>query len=150
MAVIGLLVGHVAEQAAEDRALRAAAQTELRELHLLLELAAAGEPPGRLIVVAERAMRLATGLPCRYEPVPFLDVLTELHHTSLEVRPGDPGPLATPNLLQVPVRSGGALVGRFVVELDTPGPVPALWVEWRPRVTALADQLGQALGHRPR
>lgn len=150
MAVIGVLVGHLSEEMAAERARRAAAEAELLELRALLELAAAGERPGRLITVAERALVLATGLACRYEAVPFLDNLPELHHAFLEVRPGDPGPLATPNLVQVPVRANGVLIGRFVLELEKPTPVAALSQDWRARATAIADQLGQALEQHPR
>ena len=150
MSVIGLLVGHLSERAAIEREHRVVVESELLELHLLLELAAAGEPPGRLIVVAERALRMATGLPCRYESIPFLDNLPEVHHTSIQVPPGDPGLLATRNLVQVPVRSEGVLFGRFVIELDTPGPVSVLSQDWRPRAIAVADRLGQALRGLPR
>lgn len=149
MAVIGVLVGHQAEQMASERARRAATEAELLELHALLELAAAGERPGRLITVAESALERALGLPCRYEAVPFLDNLPELHHTFLQVLPGDPGPLATSNLVQIPVRANSELIGRFVVELERPAPA-ALSLKWRPRATAIADQLGQALEQFPR
>jgi hypothetical protein len=151
MSVIGLLVGHLSEQAARERELRAATQIELSELHLLLELAAAGESPGRLIIVAERALNLATGRPCRYESIPFLDNLPELRHNSLSVPAGERGLLATPNLVQLPVRTDGKLVGRFVVSLeDSSRPTAALSQAWRDRAIAVTDQLGRALGQSSR
>ena len=149
MTIIGLLVGHLADQFANERALRRVTQSELEELHLMLELKAAGESPGRLIKVAERALQTATGLPCRYEGVPFLDNLPELHHTSVVVVSGDRGPLATPNLLQLPVCANGATIGRFVLELGPNGPVGALSEDWRRRAIAIADQLGEVLGGSP-
>ena len=145
MSVIGLLVGVIAEREATERARRATVEAEMLELHLLLELASAGEPPGRLITVAERALRLGTGLPCRYEAVPFFDNLPELHHASIQYPAGEPGPLATPNLVQLPVRVEGPLVGRFVIELQRPGAVYVLSEDWRSHATAVADRLGQAL-----
>ena len=146
MTIIGVLVGHLADQFANERALRRVTQSELEELHLMLELKAAGESPGRLIKVAERALQTATGVPCRYEGVPFLDNLPELHHASVVVVSGDRGPLATPNLLQLPVCANGATIGRFVLELGPHGPIGALSEEWRRRAVAIADQLGQVLG----
>jgi hypothetical protein len=145
MSVVGLLVGHLSQEARTERELRDGSERELLELRSLLELAAAGESPGRLVVVAEAAVRMATGFPCRYEPVPILDNLPELHHASLHVPSGDRGPLATPELLQVPVRADGVLLGRLVLEMGRPVPVGALAQGWRARVTAIADQLGQAL-----
>jgi hypothetical protein len=145
MSLVGLLVGHLSDQARIERELRSGRDRELLELRSLLELASAGESPGRLVTVAEVAVRMTTGLPCQYEPVPFLDNLPELRHASLQVPSGDRGPLATGDLLQVPVRADGVLLGRFVLELGRPVPVGALSQGWRAQVVAVADQLGRAL-----
>lgn len=146
MAAIGLLTGHVVSRAAAERARRERAERESLHIRSLLELQAGGEAPGRLIQVASREISaLLGGAPCVYEAPPFLDRLPELGHAGVRVPAGDRGPLATPRLLQIPVRSHGETVGRFVVELEQAAPARVLHDENRAMVRAVADSLGAAL-----
>lgn len=145
LALIGGLVGELAERGRGERALRRRRDAELTEIRGLLELGAAHEPPGRLVKAAVDAVQAATGVACQYEAAPFLDRLPELHHSSLVVPAGDPGPLATRNLVQVPVGAGGRVIGRLVLELPGPAPGMALDPERRAIVVSIADQLGAAL-----
>jgi hypothetical protein len=145
MAVAGFGSGQLMTSLRSERRLRRRREAELVELRTMLELGAAGEPPGRLVAAAVAAVRAVTGVPCQFEASPFLDRLPELHHSSLVVPAGDRGPLATPDLVQVPVMDSGRVLGRLVLELGRPVPSGVLVADTRESVTAIADQLGRAL-----
>ena len=80
LGLIGLIAGELVERARRNEAAAIARQRELQQVRRRAELAAGGEPPGRLIEQsAEELTELLDLKVCRYVPTPPPDGAAHLH-----------------------------------------------------------------------
>jgi hypothetical protein len=143
--IVGLLVGELVVRARRSEATAEASRAEVVRVRRLSELAAGGEPAGRLIgIVQGELVSLLPVHTCKFEPLPFGENLPELTHQGVRI-PGTDSPEPMPGRVSLPVYGGGRPVGRFVLELDPGESGIALPPEDRALAVALADQLGTVL-----
>ena len=115
----------------------------------LSELAAGGEPAGRLIgIVQGEITTLLHVHDSRFEPLPFRGDYPEITHQGVRI-PGTERPADAPTdgLVSLPVYGAGRPVGRFVLQLEPGATGIELPSEDRALAVALADQLGTVLAN---
>lgn len=146
--VVGVVVGELVVRAHRSETKATESREEVVRVRRLSELAAGGEPAGRLIgIVQGELVSLLDVRDCRFEPLPFREDLPELTHGGVRI-PGREHPVEGPDRrVSLPVFGAGRQVGRFVLDLDGAGTGIGLPPEDRALAVALADQLGTVLAH---
>jgi hypothetical protein len=125
-------------------------RSNLERVSRITELAAGGEPPGRLIRVARKELlELLDVDDAEFERPPFLDSLPRLSHAGLSIPPNvgaDFEPAARrESRIELPIWAEGLEVGRFVLTLGPDATGLEFAPEARTSALALADRLGVAL-----
>jgi K+-sensing histidine kinase KdpD len=143
---VGLVVGEIVARSRRSYAVARRSRREAEHLRRLAELAAGGESAGRLVAVVQNELTTILDLKSvRFERPPFRSALPQLRHRGVRVDVGAPDDHALKSQLELPVRGGGRLVGRFVLTMAADGSGIQLPAESRALAVALADQLGAAL-----
>lgn len=143
---VGLVVGEIVARSRRSYAVARRSRREAEHLRRLAELAAGGESAGRLVAVVQNELTTILDLKsCRFERPPFRSALPQLRHRGVRVDAGPPDDHALKSQLELPVRGGGQLLGRFVLTMATDGSGIQLPPDNRALAVALADQLGAAL-----
>jgi hypothetical protein len=147
---VGLIVGELVVRNRRSRVRAAESRAEVVRIRRLSELAAGGEPRGRLIgIVQGELVSLLPVRGCRFEPVPVHEALPELTHQGVRI-PGmaEPSPRRG-GRVALPVFGAGRPFGRFVLEFEGGGAGAGITVppEDRALAVALADQLGAVLAN---
>jgi hypothetical protein len=143
---VGLAVGEIVARSRRSRAVARRRSREAEYLRHIAELAAGGESPGRLVTIVQNELTEILDLKsCRFERPPFPTSLPQLRHRGIRVDAGSPDPGGLNSQVELPVRGGGRLLGRFVLTMRADGTGIALPPESRRLAAALADQLGAAL-----
>jgi hypothetical protein len=144
--VVGLVVGELVVRNRRSESRAAESRAEVVRVRRLSELAAGGEPAGRLIGIVQG--ELVTLLPVRggaFEPVPFRSELPELTHQGVRIPGSADAEVPEIGTVALPVYGGGRPLGRFVLELEHGTTGIQLPAEDRALAVALADQLGTVL-----
>jgi hypothetical protein len=149
--VVGLIVGELVVRTRRSETKAEMSRAEVVRVRRLSELAAGGEPAGRLIgIVRGELISLLHVDTCRFEPLPFHEELPELTHQGVRI-PGVEAPEISVHdgRVSLPVYGSGRPVGRFVLDLDIGEGATgiALPPEDRALAVALADQLGTVLAN---
>lgn len=149
--IVGLVVGEVVVRARRSHTHAAESRAEVVRVRRLSELAAGGEPAGRLIgIVQGELVSLLHVRRCRFEAQPFREHLPELTHQGVRIPPTDIPELAwTAGRVSLPVYGSGRPVGRFLLDLDVEHGETGIELppEDRALALALADQLGTVLAN---
>ena len=150
MLIVGVAIGEIVTRGKRHRFAAHVSRSNLERVSRITELAAGGEPPGRLIRVARKElMDLLDVNDCEFERPPFLDSLPRLSHAGLSIPP-NPGanvrrdPRRT-SQIELPIWAEGLEVGRFVLTLGADATGLEFAPEARTSALALADRLGVAL-----
>jgi K+-sensing histidine kinase KdpD len=144
--VVGLVVGELVVRTHRSERRSALDRAEVAHVRRVSELAAGGEPAGRLIGIVQT--ELAQLLPvsgCRFEPPPFSTELPVLTHQGVRVPATERDDTAT-GRVALPVYGAGRPVGRFVLHLRDGSTGITIPTNDRALAIALADQLGVVLG----
>jgi hypothetical protein len=146
--VVGVVVGELVVRTRRSEQVAVESRAEVVRVRRLSELAAGGEPVGRLIGIVQGELATLLQLRgCRFEPPPFERGPAELTHQGVRVpsvpaeRPG----AEEAGRAVLPVWGEGREVGRFVLELADGTTGITLPPEDRALALALADQLGTVL-----
>jgi K+-sensing histidine kinase KdpD len=143
---VGLVVGEIVARSRRSYAVARRSRREAEHLRSLAELAAGGESASRLVTVVQNELTTILDLKsCRFERPPFRSSLPQLRHRGVRVDADRPDDQALRSQLELPVRGGGRLLGRFVLTMPADGSGIQLPAESRALAVALADQLGAAL-----
>jgi hypothetical protein len=143
---VGLAVGEIVARSRQSRAVAHRRSREAEHLRHVAELAAGGESPGRLVTVVQNELTEILDLKsCRFERPPFPTSLPQLRHRGIRVDAGTADPGGLNSQVELPVRAGGRVLGRFVLTMPADGTGIGLPGESRALAAALADQLGAAL-----
>jgi hypothetical protein len=150
MLIVGVAIGEIVTRSKRDRFAAHVSRSNLERVSRITELAAGGEPPGRLIRVARRElMDLLDLSDCEFERPPFFDALPRLSHSGLSIPPrhgADPHTeAARATRVELPIWAEGLEVGRFVFVLADDATGLEFAPAARTSALALADQLGVAL-----
>jgi hypothetical protein len=150
--VVGLIVGELVVRNRRSQSRAARSRAEVVRVRRLSELAAGGEPAGRLIgIVRGELVSLLHVDECRFEPLPFREDLPEMTHSGVRIPSSDLAePMPTDGRIALPVYGGGRPVGRFVIDLEARSTGIALPPEDRALAVTLADQLGTVLANETR
>ena len=121
--VVGVVMGEVVTRARHYRRLAGASRQELQRVRYLAELAAGGEPLGRLIrIVRNQLVDLLHLRGCEFEYAPFVDSLPRLLHTGVEfpvaLERTEQAKARAKTKLELPVWGEGLELGRFVLTLE--------------------------------
>jgi hypothetical protein len=148
--IVGIAIGEVVTRSRRYRALAGESHEELRRIRYLAELAAGGEPPGRLIrVVRNQLVELLELKACDFEHGPFVDSLPRLLHTGVAfpvgLPPSEEMKARARAQLELPVWGEGLELGRFVLTLRPDATGIDFAPDARASALALADQLGVIL-----
>jgi hypothetical protein len=145
--VVGLIVGEVVVRARRSQTQAAVSRAEVVRVRRLSELAAGGEPAGRLIgIVQGEIVSLLHVRQCRFESRPFHEDLPEVTHQGVRIPGIDvPEGSADGGRVSLPVYGAGRPVGRFILDLERGATGIELPPEDRALAVALADQLGTVL-----
>jgi len=144
--VVGLVVGEIVARSRRSHAVARRSSREAERLRHLAELAAGGESTGRLVALVQSELTSLLDLKsCRFERPPFRSTLPQLRHRGVRVDAGQPDAGGLNSQLELPVRGGGQLLGRFVLTMPADGTGIRLPPENRALAVALADQLGAAI-----
>jgi hypothetical protein len=145
---VGVIVGELVVRARRSRMAELAKQRELDRMQRLAELAAGGEPPGRLIQDVQRELIDLLHLEgVHFEWPPFLETLPLIGHGRVLIEEGALATFAPPNAVELPVWGDGRQIGRFVLELPYESIGLLIPSEDRATAVALADQLGSLLAN---
>ena len=143
---VGLAVGEIVARSRRSRADARRRSREAEHLRHVAELAAGGESPGRLVSIVQSELNEILDLKsCRFERPPFPTSLPQLRHRGIRVDTGTADPAGLNSQVELPVRGGGRVLGRFVLTMPADGTGIRLPGESRALAAALADQLGAAL-----
>ncbi len=144
LGVIGLIAGELVDRARRNGARAASAAAALRSVYDRAELAAGSEDSGRLIAVTvDELTRMFHLRSCRYIAGPLPAKMAELTHRGVRIPAGaDP---ATRELVALPVRAHGSLLGNLVMTLPVETSATRMSSDERHAAVALADQLGVGL-----
>jgi hypothetical protein len=144
--IVGLAVGELVVRTRRSREQAAVSRAEVVRVRRLSELAAGGEPTGRLInIVRDELVSLLQLRECRFERPPFDSDIPELGHQGVRnAAPADEDPNDL-GRVALPVYGGGRIVARFVLGLSSGTTGITLPPEDRALAFALADQLGTVL-----
>jgi K+-sensing histidine kinase KdpD len=145
LGLIGLIAGELVERARRSEAAAIARRRELERVRRRAELAAGGEPPGRLIALSADELTDLLGLAaCRYVPTAAPEDLPIFTHGSISV-PGVTSEWAPEGAAALPVRAHGRDLGHFLLVFPTASFGVETPVDDKHAAVALADQLGLAL-----
>lgn len=147
--IVGLIVGELVVRTRRSRTQAAVSRAEVVQVRRLSELAAGGEPAGRLITIVQGELTALLHLRgSRFEPIPFADELPVLTHSGVRI-PGIEAWRSPPpdGHVALPVSGSGRTVGRFVLDLEDGATGITLPLEDRALALALADQLGTVLAN---
>jgi len=150
MLIVGVAIGEIVTRGKRHRVAAHVSRSNLARVSRITELAAGGEPPGRLIRVARRELlELLDVNDAEFERPPFLDALPRLSHAGLSIPP-NPGSRLQSNShresrIELPIWAEGLEVGRFVLTLADDATGLEFAPEARTSALALADRLGVAL-----
>jgi hypothetical protein len=143
---VGLAVGEIVVRSRRSRAVALRRGREAEYLRHVAELAAGGESPGRLVTVVQNELTALLDLKSvRFERPPFKTSLPQLRHRGIRIDAGVPDSGGLDSQLELPVRGGGRVLGRFVLTMPEDGTGLSLPAANRTFAAALADQLGAAL-----
>ena len=122
MLIVGVAIGEIVTRSKRDRFAAHVSRSNLERVSRITELAAGGEPPGRLIRVARRELLDLLDLnDCEFERPPFFDALPRLSHSGLTIPPtlGADAKTATDRStrIELPIWAEGLEIGRFVLVL---------------------------------
>ena len=144
LAAVGLIGGAMVERARRGERMAEVRGQEVERFQRRAELAASGEPAGRMIQrSAEELADLLSAVDVRYERGPAADGVTVLTHAGARV-PSGPA-VVGPDVVAVPVRAHGRDIGHFLVLLPAPHAGMAVPIDQRHAAVAIADQLGVGL-----
>jgi Domain of unknown function (DUF4118) len=144
--VVGLVVGELVARSRRSHAVARRRSREAEHLRHLAELAAGGESSGRLVALVQSELTTILDLKsCRFERPPFRSALPQLRHRGVRVDAGQPDGDGLNSQLELLVRGGGELLGRFVLTMPADGTGIRIPAESRELAVSLADQLGAAL-----
>jgi K+-sensing histidine kinase KdpD len=145
LGLIGLIAGELVERARRNEAAAIGRQRELQQVRRRAELAAGGEPPGRLIEQsAEELTELLDLKVCRYVPAPPPAEMPVFTHDAIRV-PGVFDGDAPRSAVALPVRAHGRDLGHFMLVFPTESFGLGAPIDTKHAAVALADQLGLAL-----
>ncbi len=145
--VVGLVVGELVVRTRRSQTQAAVSRAEVVRVRRLSELAAGGEPAGRLIgIVQGEITTLLDVHDSRFEPLPFRGDYPEITHQGVRI-PGTerPATALSDGLVSLPVYGAGRPVGRFVLQLGPGATGIEIPSEDRALAVALTDQLGTVL-----
>jgi hypothetical protein len=150
MLIVGVAIGEIVTRGKRHRFAAHVSRSNLERVSRITELAAGGEPPGRLIRVARKElMDLLDIDDAEFERPPFLDSLPRLSHAGLSIPPNvgaDFEPASRrESRIELPIWAEGLEVGRFVLTLADDSTGLEFAPESRTSALALADRLGVAL-----
>jgi hypothetical protein len=150
MLIVGVAFGEIVTRSKRDRFAATVTRSNLERVSRITELAAGGEPPGRLIRVARRELIELLDLnDCEFQRPPFFDALPRLRHSGLTIPPilgADAKSAADRSTrIELPVWAEGLEIGRFVLVLADDATGLEFDPAARASALALADQLGIAL-----
>jgi K+-sensing histidine kinase KdpD len=144
LGAVGLIGGELVERARRSQADADARRLEIARFQRRAELAASGEPPGRLINrSAAELTDLLTLADVSYQPGPAPSTVAMLTHDGARV-PGGPA-TADLHVVALPVRAHGRDLGHFLLVFPQPSVGMSVSVDHRHAAVAVADQLGMAL-----
>jgi hypothetical protein len=148
LVLVGIAVGVVAAHGDRIRTVLRDQRGELRRVHRVAELAAAGESLDDLVsTITAELIDVLHLRSCSFERPPFATVLTPIEPNGTfpthEYRFARGGFELPREGVALPVQSSGEVVGRFAL-VPTPGAGVSL--ERRLVAVAMADQLGVVLG----
>jgi hypothetical protein len=144
LAAVGLVGGELVERARRSRARALDREREVARFERRAELAAGGEPPGRLIArSAEELADLLDALDVEYRVGPAPSEVSVLTHDGARV-PAGPGAVG-PDVAALPVRAHGRELGYFLILFPRSNVGMSIDIDRRHAATAVADQLGVAL-----
>ncbi|HKE75660.1 MAG TPA: DUF4118 domain-containing protein [Acidimicrobiales bacterium] len=145
LGLIGLVAGELVERARRSEAAAIARRRELERVRRRAELAAGGEPPGRLIALSADELTELLGLTaCRYVPTAAPEDLPIFTHGSISV-PGVLNDRVPEGAAALPVRAHGRDLGHFLLVFPTSSFGVDTPIDDKHAAVALADQLGLAL-----
>jgi len=150
MLIVGVAIGEIVTRGKRHRFAAHVSRSNLARVSRITELAAGGEPPGRLIRVARRELiDLLDVDDAEFERPPFLDALPRLSHAGLSIPPdpssGRRADGRRSSRIELPIWAEGLEVGRFVLTLGGDATGLEFAPEARTSALALADRLGVAL-----
>ena len=148
LVVVGIVIGEITLRADRIRAAGLRRGSGVKRIHRVAQLAAEGLSAEDVILAVTAELTDTLHLRnCWFERAPFLGTLDAIDDagalTSHEFRYTPTGFELPRDGVEIPVRSGAKLIGRFVL-LPTPG--VGVSVEERLVALALADQVGIVLG----
>jgi Domain of unknown function (DUF4118) len=144
LVVVGLVAGEIVHRARRSKADATAQRSEVARVHRRAELAAGGEPPGRLITRTSEELASMLGLvDIRYERGPAPPAMATLTHWGA-LLPAGPAPTGA-ETVALPVRAHGRDLGHFELVFPAPTGGMGVSVDTRHAAIAAADQLGMAL-----
>jgi K+-sensing histidine kinase KdpD len=144
LGAVGLIGGELVERTRRSQADADARREEIARFQRRAELAASGEPPGRLINrSAAELTDLLTLADVSYQPGPAPQAVAVLTHDGARV-PGGPA-TADLRVVALPVRAHGRDLGHFLLVFPRPSVGMSVSVDHRHAAVAVADQLGMAL-----
>jgi Domain of unknown function (DUF4118) len=144
--IVGLAVGELVVRTRRSREQAVTSRAEVVRVRRLSELAAGGEPTGRLIgIVQGELVSLLQLRGCHFERPPFPSEIPELGHQGVRNAAGSDVPTEELGSVALPVYGAGRLVARFVLVLPSGTTGIMLPPEDRALAFALADQLGTVL-----
>ena len=119
---VGLAVGEIVARSRQSRAIAQRRSREAEHLRHVAELSAGGESPGRLVTVVQNELTQILDLKsCRFERPPFPTSLPQLRHRGIRLETEPPDQIGLHDQLELPVRGGGRVLGRFVLTMPTDG-----------------------------
>jgi Domain of unknown function (DUF4118) len=145
--VVGIVVGELVVRTRRSETQAAVSRDEVVRVRRLAELAAGGEPAGRLIGIVQGELSTLLGVrESQFEPLPFRGDYPELTHQGVRI-PGTEHSVGDQanGRVSLPVFGAGRPVGRFVLQLEPGATGIELPAEDRALAIALADQLGAVL-----
>jgi K+-sensing histidine kinase KdpD len=145
LGLIGLIAGELVERGRRSEAAAIAGRRELAQVHRRAELAAGGEPPGRLIEQSAYELTALLDLKaCRFVPAPPPGEMPVFTHDAIRV-PAAIDDQAPRSAVVLPVRAHGRDLGHFLLVFPTESFGLGVSVDTKHAAVALADQLGLAL-----
>jgi hypothetical protein len=144
--VVALIVGTVAAVANRSRFRAQRGRSELDAIHRVADATSSGRPPAEVIDVARRELVRVLDLDaCEFDDSTARSRLPVLEHTGtidgVSLRYVHGG-FTLPSGIELPVRSGGQRLGRFVLHGQAHVPVS---IDARLAAVVIADQVGSVL-----
>jgi hypothetical protein len=144
--VVGLAVGQIAARGHHHRQVASEGRHQIAMLHAVTELAATGQDPKTVVEAADHQLTDLLSLrECRFTgqlPGAATARVTPDGHVTIGEKTWATEDLGLPRNVDLPVRSGGWLLGHFLL---TPTPGKSVSSERLQVAVAIADQVGAAL-----